>query len=264
MLSEAHLMSRDPCFKKHKCRIEYGNIYKIYSLTIKDISDTFALVQEKLKVKRYAITAGDPFSGKVYCGDCGKNYGRKTYHSTDKYRRLEYVCNYKYKNRIRCKTPIVTEKKLKEAFVKALNRLVAKQNGIMREYEQTAEKVLNTEKLNKEVEELKSLLTNLSNQMQEMTEKNSIITRNQLEFREAYDALVNKYEEVRLELEKKDAELEDKRIRAAAHKQFMESFNKLKGPCESFNEELFRALVERITIERGGIIKIKFKNGVVV
>ena len=48
---------------------------------------------------------GSPFSGKVFCGDCGGVYGSKTWHSTDKYRRVIWQCNHKYDSGERCGTP---------------------------------------------------------------------------------------------------------------------------------------------------------------
>jgi len=65
---------------------------------------------------------GSPFSGKIFCGDCGSVYGSKTWHSTDKYRRVIWRCNHKYDNGEKCGTPHLREEVLKERFLDALSQ----------------------------------------------------------------------------------------------------------------------------------------------
>ena len=35
------------------------------------------------------------FSGKIFCGDCGKFYGPKVWHSNDKYRKVIWQCTHR-------------------------------------------------------------------------------------------------------------------------------------------------------------------------
>ena len=50
-----------------------------------------------------------PFSAKIVCGDCGEYYGPKVWHSTDKYRRVIWQCNRKFKGEHCCGTPHLYE-----------------------------------------------------------------------------------------------------------------------------------------------------------
>ena len=52
-------------------------------------------------------------------------YGSKVLHSNDKYRRVIWQCNHKFKDRTRCKTPHLTEDEIKAAFVRMVNKLYA-------------------------------------------------------------------------------------------------------------------------------------------
>ncbi len=54
------------------------------------------------------------FSSKVQCAECGGWYGSKVWHSNDKYRRVIYQCNNKFRNNTGCSTPHFTEYELKE------------------------------------------------------------------------------------------------------------------------------------------------------
>ena len=57
--------------------------------------------------------------------DCGSVYGSKVWHSNDKYRRVIWQCNSKFKNETKCATPHVDEKNLKERFLRALSQYMA-------------------------------------------------------------------------------------------------------------------------------------------
>lgn len=64
------------------------------------------------------------FASKIIGGDCGGYYGPKVWHSTDKYRKVIYRCNAKYKEgEPKCKTPTITEEDIKSAFIRAFNTL---------------------------------------------------------------------------------------------------------------------------------------------
>ena len=68
--------------------------------------------QRRSKGRRHDCSC--PFSGKIFCGDCGGVYGSKTWHSTDKYRRVIWQCNHKYDNGEKCGTPHLREEDLKD------------------------------------------------------------------------------------------------------------------------------------------------------
>ena len=61
------------------------------------------------------------FVSKLICDDCGKPYGKKIWHSTDKYAREIYRCNGKYsKKQSRCQTPNMTEAEVKKSSLRLI------------------------------------------------------------------------------------------------------------------------------------------------
>lgn len=66
----------------------------------------------------------DMFSNKLYCACCGSMFGCKVWHSNDKYRRVIWRCNSKYKHEVPCATPHVTEEEVQNAFIKAFNQMI--------------------------------------------------------------------------------------------------------------------------------------------
>ena len=90
--------------------------------------EVYDLVQEELKKRAKGMfnhSCVSPFSSKIVCGECGGFYGSKVWHSNDKYRKVIWQCNNKFKNKKKCKTPHLTEEQIKEEFVKAFNNLVS-------------------------------------------------------------------------------------------------------------------------------------------
>jgi len=84
-------------------------------------TELFDLVQAEMADSRrkYGRYMGvSIFSGKIRCGDCGCWFGPKVWHSNDKYRRIVWQCNDKFKKQ--CTSPHLTEDEIKAAFIKAL------------------------------------------------------------------------------------------------------------------------------------------------
>ena len=60
--------------------------------------ETFKRVQDEiLRRKNRPLQGQTIFSGKIFCGCCGATFGPKVWHSNDKYRRVIWQCNNKYK-----------------------------------------------------------------------------------------------------------------------------------------------------------------------
>ena len=76
---------------------------------------------ERRKNSRNRHHQTSPFSGKIICADCGDIFGAKTWHSTDRYRRVIWQCNGKFKGERKCETPHLTEERLKELYLVALD-----------------------------------------------------------------------------------------------------------------------------------------------
>ena len=86
------------------------------------------------------------FSSIIKCAECGSWYGAKVWHSNDKYRKVIYQCNKKYKDGHKCQTPHITEEELKTKFIKAANELFSEKKEMLAkryetvkgEYDETA------------------------------------------------------------------------------------------------------------------------------
>lgn len=76
------------------------------------------------------ITSTYPFSGRLICGKCGSTFLRYTEHHNENKK-----CNWKCKryivdNRVCCKSGVVDDLQLENAFIKIINRVLAKPEAI--------------------------------------------------------------------------------------------------------------------------------------
>ena len=114
--------------------------------------EDWAMAQIELKIRdslanHYSSTE-DVFSGVIKCADCGSYYGRKLWHSTDKYKRCIYQCNHKFsKEKEKCQTPNLTEEQIKKAFVETFNELLKIKDDVIAASEETIKEVFDTSTL---------------------------------------------------------------------------------------------------------------------
>ena len=89
--------------------------------------ETFALVQEEM-ARRSGRNSGrrsdSPFDRKIICGACGRFFGRRLWQSDSKGQTYVWNCPNRYDKRNACKTPIVRENLLQQAFIAAFNKLI--------------------------------------------------------------------------------------------------------------------------------------------
>lgn len=89
--------------------------------------EVFDMVQTEVERRRSLPTRHSGigmFASRIFCGDCGAAFGAKVWHSNDKYRKVIYQCNHKFKGKEKCSTPKLEEGQIKELFVKAVKNRV--------------------------------------------------------------------------------------------------------------------------------------------
>ena len=137
------------------------------------------------------------------CGECGGFYGSKVWHS----RKVIWQCNNKFKNKEKCKTPHLTEEQMKEEFVKAFNNLVSNKEEVIKDCENTALSLVNTEDLDSKISKLQEESEIIVELMKNLIYENSRKVMNQDEYNKKYNSYTEKYEKIKSELSK----LEDKK-----------------------------------------------------
>lgn len=195
------------------------------------------------------LTARTIFSSRIRCGCCGGWFGSKVWHSTDRYRRVIWQCNAKYKDKgHKCVTPHLTEDEIKDAFIRAVNKLAADREPILADLLEIQATYAGTDDLEKTLRELDEQMNRDADAIQELIATNARVAQNQDDYNARYDALVSSYEAVKKRRGDVAAEIRQKGIRRREFARFIAAVEKLPNEVTEFEESMWSDLVESMTV----------------
>lgn len=212
---------------------------------------------------RYYRAKGGCFSSRIICGECGNFYGRKIWHSTDKYRTMVWRCQRKYDNDEPCKTPHVTEEQIKAAFVDVMNRTITDKERVLSDIRMLVETLTDTKSLEAQATALVNETETVASFLRGLIEENARTAIDPAEYERRYSELLVRYEAVR----KREAELGEQLAERKARKRELDAFYRViqkAGAVLEFNEGLWNAMVEGVTVYPKGRMVFKMRDGTVV
>ena len=217
------------------------------------------IARRKGKGKRH--DCGSPFSGKIICGDCGSVYGSKVWHSNDKYRRVIWQCNSKFKNETKCTTPHVDEKTLKERFLRALSQYMADPEERIEGLRYVQKSMTDTDFINVDIEKAERDLERLSAMVRSCIMMNASANLTEEAYTQQYTDLTRQYEEKKAEYE---ALLERKKAMESIAMVFSGILFRLTELEEipiDFDEALWNTLIDHVAIYADERIVFTFMDG---
>lgn len=230
--------------------------------------EMFDLVQaelEKVISAGYKRSSVSCFSGKIFCAYCGEVYSRKTWTTTKKrqpVKRQVWQCNAKYPERGEvCPSIHVTEEEIKEAFLLALNQIISDRKRYIANLEPILELLADTGELDTEECVLKERADGIHAQMEALVNESARKAQNQNELRERYAELNSRYESVKGRLAEVADEKQAKRVRRENILRFMDTVRERESLLTAFDEPLWRASVERMTVRTKKDIVVRFRDG---
>jgi len=224
-----------------------------------DVYDMVQQMMEGRKRGKNRMSSVGIFSSKLKCGDCGSWYGSKTWHSTDKYKKVIWQCNHKFHGK-KCSTPHLSEGEIKEIFIKAANMLIAEKSEIIAAYEMMKEKLFATAALEEKRKELENELRVTAKLVEDCIKENARIAQDQTEYEERYRSLVERYEKAK---NRHDATIEQINDRTARGEQVSIFLRKLSGLdlIAEFDDDLWLSMVDFITVHDKEKVTVTFKDG---
>lgn len=199
-------------------------------------------------------------SNKIECADCGGWFGSKVWHSTDKYRRVIYRCNSKYKEK-KCGTPHVTEEEVKAAFLSAYNKLVSEKAEIVANAETIRETLCRTDALEEEKCSLENDMAMLAGMVQNIIDENARIAQNQGEYQERYNGLVERYDTAKARYDEVVRAITKKEAQNERLAGFIKILKAQAGIIAEFDERLWSSMVDYITVGRNKEMAVTFRDG---
>lgn len=203
-----------------------------------------------------------PFSAKIVCGNCGEYYGPKVWHSTDKYRRVIWQCNGKFKGEHRCGTPHLYEEDIKRLFLQAVANLTEAREVLMETCQMLLDEYLNTEKIDAECAALETELEIVSELTRKLIAENATTVIQQDEYNRRYDAMAQRYRDA----EDRAQQLQRQKVTRRFQADVIESFmNEIRAFDDSlpvqYSDRLWLNLIDRVMVYEDGRLVFRFKNG---
>ena len=221
--------------------------------------EVFDLVQAEMK-KRHSCRRGrysgvNLFSSKIRCGDCGSWFGSKVWHSNDKYRKVIFQCNEKFKNS--CHTPTISEDEIKDLFVLAAGKILDNKEEV----------ISNIKALLDFADDLPGKLQRAERRVEQNLEEiqhyvayNSRVALDQVKYQKNYESLVRKYEVAKGEYDRLQGESTKKSNRRQELIKFIATLEQADQVIP-FESGLWTLLVDHVTVYRKDDVRFTFKDG---
>ncbi len=212
--------------------------------------DQFRLVQDILEERsRDSKHSGATiFSGKIRCGCCGGWYGPKVWHSKDKYRRVIWQCNAKFKNKQKCGTPHLTEDEIKAAFVKAVNVILSDREFYITELNALLARLGDGAELEREKRILDERLGVDAKAVNDLIAENARVAQNQTEYKEREAALTARYGETEAKRNAVIEQISQLQVRRRKIGRFIQSVEALPDLFTEFDAAQWAVLVDSVTV----------------
>ncbi|MCI6360541.1 MAG: recombinase family protein [Eubacterium coprostanoligenes] len=217
----------------------------------------FELAQAELeKQAQYkSKVSHNPFTSKVYCKDCGSQFGRKVHHSNSKYRKVIYRCNSCYEGEKKCTSARLTEEQIADNFMTALGQAFST-DASFEAIDMAIELYSNNEQYDVELLTLRDKQGAIATEIEKLVQENARL--GQLEsYEQRYAALTNEYREIGQRMNELSTIISERKKR----------YNKLicyrkdlanVGDC--FSIDTFLNLIDRVEVSSEDMVYI-FKDG---
>ncbi|WP_172800011.1 recombinase zinc beta ribbon domain-containing protein [Paenibacillus polymyxa] len=188
-------------------------------------------------------------SSKVYCGCCGAIFKRRTWNSNNPSKKVVWQCKtYVNEGKAVCDAKSVDEQILHSAFVRVFNRMYENKKEFIKTLEGNIESVLSSKVERDPLVEIGGHMQQLKSDLKELV---NLKLRNQID-EIVYDEETNRLSSELNELRQQMLTLEQEKEQQAKIKERVDEIIQVlslrEDILEQFDDSLFNALVEKITI----------------
>jgi site-specific DNA recombinase len=256
-------------FLQKKLKVNEGEVPQYYvenSHPAIVTPELFDQVQEEMKRRKQLgrrYRTGSLFSCRLVCGDCGEYFGPKVWNSTDKYRRVIWQCNAKFKGEHRCATPHLTEEIIKEKFIEAFNRLIPDRERLIADCRVMQAALCDCTEVDAAIEEALQETEVLAEMVQRGVEENSRVAQDQGEYNKRYAGLLQRYEAASAQLDTLQEKRAERQKKAEAIGRFMQRLAERDGALSEFTAGLWIDSIETVIVQCDGMLVFRFQNKVV-
>lgn len=202
-----------------------------------------------------------PFSGKIICADCGDIFGAKTWHSTDRYRRVIWQCNGKFKGERKCETPHLTEERLKELYLAALGGYLSDRDAAIDQLRYAQRMLTDTDFIDEDIQALEEELTTITGMLRLCIAENAANTMTEETYRVTHAELCNRFEETEAKLAALQKQRDKMKADAITIGGMMFELGELDTLPVTFDEKLWHGTIDHVTVHADERVVFHFKDG---
>jgi len=225
--------------------------------------DMFDLVQHEFQRRAASgqnSGSGHPFSGKIFCGNCGGLYGPKIRHSNDKFRSVAWQCNTKYAGEKSCGAQCLRGEDVEEAFLAAFNQRLDDRDAIFEAHEEALRILADTAALDEEAAALAQECEVVMELTRKAVRENASAALDQDAYQERYDALAARYGAAHARLGEIEKARTERRAKRANITRFMKALDRQEERLAEFEEELWYTTVDKVKAFADGRLVFCFRD----
>jgi len=233
--------------------------------------DEFDAVQFEIERRRSVgkpISCTDIFAAKIVCADCGGWFGKKiwgSYKGNKSYRREIWRCNEKYKRQDKqgkgCGTPHVNEEDIKASFLKAFNVLLNSRDDLIEDCRLAQTVLCDTSVIDAELAELRREIVVVTELSRKAIYENARSAVNQREWSERNNGYLERHRKATERIDELETEKRERLGKGKVFEGFIRDIGSRPLALTEFDDKLWTAVIDRLTVGRDGTMTFRFKNG---
>ena len=236
--------------------------------------EMFAAVQaefiRRTNLRGYSITgkskftSTSPFSGKLFCNACGSKFVRHSW-GTGKHKQPVWICiNHQMNGDEACSQKAVKERALEKAFVRAMTSLIGDKDGFIEKLLENIYKGLDLQPHNFNMRQLDERLSQLQQELVGLVKINAKTGFDTTAYDKEYEVLATEMEELRANRQGLIDEDAAKALRVQRSEELKEYITTQETALTKFDEDLFRRIIEKVSVRSLVEVTFVFKTGVEV
>jgi len=154
----------------------------------------------------------------------------------------------------------MTDDELKKAFVLAFNQILKGKNDYIAAYEPIIETLTDTGKLDAEIAVLQERCNGVYAEIEQFIKDNANHAQSQGEYRLRYAELAERYEVLKAELTGIETAKLSQTLRREKILRFLEDLRGQDGLLQEFDEGIFRALTDKMTVYSKVNVAVTFRK----
>jgi len=255
-------------FLQHKVKKNNGEVQQYYVENSHEAiipKNEWELVQFQMKKRKelgLSFSSKNSLSSKLVCECCGGFYGPKVWHSNDKYRKVIWQCNKKFKEKKhRCDTPTLNEVAIKQMFIKAYNLMMEENTEVIKYTKDLIDELSNFDYLDDLINAQKLEVEIIEEKVSKLVLGNATKVQNQEEYIKNYNSLVERYEEENNKLQELITERENQSTKIIELNAFIKKLETDKEFMTEWDEEIWLYYIEKALVHKDSSITFIFANG---